>query len=412
LYEKIVDDISTEDGLVVMAHGLGVPFAISHFVSRALESNAQGSLVLGLMMSATIVSEMWKDVTDSSSASKLSIPRLITSEYSVAERKEVYASGGFLAATARILSHDFLRGIVPADKVLGIVVNDAHRVSETSPEAFVLRLYRRSNREGFIKAFTEDAEAMTRGFHNAEKVMRSLFVKRLFLWPRFHEVVQDVLDERPADVVELAQPMTTTMLAIQQSILDVMSMCLQDLRKASKNVDLTDIHVEDALHRSFHDIVKRQLEPVWHMTGSRTRQLVEDLRTLRKLLLELHRMDCIRFNELVESLRHAEGANSTWLMSRNADVIFSLVKGRVYRTTMRSRANSDTAQDGRKRRRGSDDDSERQTELDAVVVTPVLEENPKWKVLLDVLGEIRRDANGLKAQKPRAVIFVRYGIRA
>mmetsp|Transcript_5850 Transcript_5850/g.17548 ORF Transcript_5850/g.17548 Transcript_5850/m.17548 type:complete len:914 (-) Transcript_5850:1945-4686(-) len=407
LYEKIVDDISTEDGLVVMAHGLGVPFAISHFVSRALESNAQGSLVLGLMMSATIVSEMWKDVTDSSSASKLSIPRLITSEYSVAERKEVYASGGFLAATARILSHDFLRGIVPADKVLGIVVNDAHRVSETSPEAFVLRLYRRSNREGFIKAFTEDAEAMTRGFHNAEKVMRSLFVKRLFLWPRFHEVVQDVLDERPADVVELAQPMTTTMLAIQQSILDVMSMCLQDLRKASKNVDLTDIHVEDALHRSFHDIVKRQLEPVWHMTGSRTRQLVEDLRTLRKLLLELHRMDCIRFNELVESLRHAEGANSTWLMSRNADVIFSLVKGRVYRTTMRSRANSDTAQDGRKRRRGSDDDSERQTELDAVVVTPVLEENPKWKVLLDVLGEIRRDANGLKAQKPRAVIFVR-----
>eukprot|EP00188_Purpureofilum_apyrenoidigerum_P004067 Plantae.Rhodophyta-Purpureofilum_apyrenoidigerum.ctg4445.p1 GENE.Plantae.Rhodophyta-Purpureofilum_apyrenoidigerum.ctg4445~~Plantae.Rhodophyta-Purpureofilum_apyrenoidigerum.ctg4445.p1 ORF type:complete len:915 (+),score=165.70 Plantae.Rhodophyta-Purpureofilum_apyrenoidigerum.ctg4445:149-2893(+) len=408
LYEAIVEDVSVEDGLVVMAHGLGVPFAISHFVSQVFQgTELGGKIVLGLMMSPHVVSEMWKDLTNTSSGSKLSIPRLITSEYSVPERKEVYISGGFLVATARILSHDFLRGIIPAEKVLGIVVNDAHRVSETSPEAFVLRLYRRSNHDGFIKAFTEDAEALNRGFHNAEKVMRSLFVKRLFLWPRFHETVQDVLDERPADVVELAQPMTTTMLAIQQSILDVMSICLQDLRKASKSVDLTDIHIEDALHRSFHDIVKRQLEPVWHMTGSRTRQLIEDLRILRKLLLQLHRMDCIHFSELLESLRHGEGANSTWLMTRNADTIFSLVRGRVYRASLRSRIDRDAAQGGRKRGRESDNSNMGRSELDAVIVTPILEENPKWKVLTEVLDEIRSDAENLKGQKPRAIVFVR-----
>ncbi len=37
---------------------------------------------------------------------------------------------------------------------------------------------------GFIKAFTDQSEAVSRGFFKVEKIMKSLFVRKLMLWPR------------------------------------------------------------------------------------------------------------------------------------------------------------------------------------------------------------------------------------
>ena len=49
-------------------------------------------------------------------------------------------------------------------------------------------------------------------------------------------------------------------------------------------LDLDDLNVENAYFRSFDAIVRRQLDPVWHKVGPRTKQLVNDLATLRRLL--------------------------------------------------------------------------------------------------------------------------------
>lgn len=49
-------------------------------------------------------------------------------------------------------------------------------------------------------------------------------------------------------------------------------------------LDLDDLNVENAYFRSFDAIVRRQLDPVWHKVGPRTKQLVSDLATLRRLL--------------------------------------------------------------------------------------------------------------------------------
>jgi len=42
--------------------------------------------------------------------------------------------------------------------------------------------------------------------------------------------------------------------------------------------------VENGLFKSFDEIVRRQLDPIWHTLGKKTKQLVSDLKTLRKLL--------------------------------------------------------------------------------------------------------------------------------
>lgn len=41
--------------------------------------------------------------------------------------------------------------------------------------------------------------------------------------------------------------------------------------------------MENALFRSFDVLVRTQLDPVWHKVGPKTRGLVADLTTLRKL---------------------------------------------------------------------------------------------------------------------------------
>lgn len=61
----------------------------------------------------------------------------------------------------------------------------AHKIIQSCQEAFVLRLFRQKNKSGFIKAFTDKATAFCSGFCQVERVMRNLFVKKLFLWPRW-----------------------------------------------------------------------------------------------------------------------------------------------------------------------------------------------------------------------------------
>ena len=48
---------------------------------------------------------------------------------------------------------------------------------------------------GFIKAFSDNPEAFTSGFCHVERVMKNLFVKKLFLWPRFQANVVSCLNK-------------------------------------------------------------------------------------------------------------------------------------------------------------------------------------------------------------------------
>lgn len=44
-----------------------------------------------------------------------------------------------------------LRQRLPGHLIAGFVIANAHRVNEASTESFILRLYRESNKIGFIK---------------------------------------------------------------------------------------------------------------------------------------------------------------------------------------------------------------------------------------------------------------------
>ena len=107
--------------------------------------------------------------------------------------------------------------------------------------------------------------------------------------------------KRKADVVELYQPLTPAMRDIQNAVIECMEATLSEIKRSNHSVrrsqispvsrlissrdqlDIDDLTVENALFKSFDKVVRTQLNPVWHSVGPKTKQLVSDLTTLRKL---------------------------------------------------------------------------------------------------------------------------------
>ena len=73
-------------------------------------------------------------------------------------------------------------------------MSNAHKVTDTSAEAFALRLFKERSEAGFIKAFTDNADRLVGGYARLAKTMRALWVKKLHLWPRFQAVVRSDLE--------------------------------------------------------------------------------------------------------------------------------------------------------------------------------------------------------------------------
>lgn len=205
---------------------------------------------------------------------------------------------------------------------------------------------------------------------------------------------------KKAEVIELEVPMTDNMRDIQNAILECVEVSIGELKKASTGIELDDWTLDSALHKSFDVIVRRQLDPMWHRLSYRTRQIVNDLTVLRSILQWVYSpfppsiwlipfvtgsallsYDAVSFNKYLDTILAAHqpppGSNrqnqSPWLFLDAANTIFQTAKRRVYSGKV-----------------GQAEESEASENLPDSL-RPVLEEQPKWGILAEVLEEIERD---------------------
>ncbi|XP_011408640.1 PREDICTED: DNA repair endonuclease XPF-like, partial [Amphimedon queenslandica] len=232
-------ELVSEDGLIILAKGLGLDRLFMKFLK--LHSDPRNLvLVIG---SSTLYEDHFKnDIAASLSNNIQQIPRSVTNEIPAKEREELYLKGGVLFVTSRILVVDMLRKVCPVDKVAGILVYNCHRVTDSSSEAFILRLYREGNKTGFIKGFSDCPEHFTTGFCQLERIMRNLF----------------------PDVIELRQQMTPSMTAIQHSVLEIMKACVRELKETNSLLESDEITIDNCLGKGFEQIIKIQFDPVWN----------------------------------------------------------------------------------------------------------------------------------------------------
>jgi DNA excision repair protein ERCC-4 len=186
------------------------------------------------------------------------------------------------------------------------------RISETSIESFVIRVFRDNNRTGFIKGFSEEPEMMQGGFGRIERIMRTLYVKKLHLWPRFRLEITEALEKRPQpEVIELKMELTVNMRAIQNAILVCLNTCLTELKKACPNLDAELMTLENGLFSNFDNSIRHQLDPDWHRVSPRAKAMLNDLGIIRKLLDYLIRYDAFSFYYLLLKLQATSSSQTT-----------------------------------------------------------------------------------------------------
>ncbi|XP_066238682.1 DNA repair endonuclease XPF [Saccopteryx leptura] len=377
-YERqLVLELLDTDGLVVCARGLGADRLLYHF----LRLHCHPACLVLVLNTQSAEEEYFINQLKIEGVEHL--PRRVTNEIASNSRYEVYTQGGVIFATSRILVVDFLTDRIPSDLITGILVYRAHRIIESCQEAFILRLFRQKNKRGFIKAFTDNAVAFDTGFCHVERVMRNLFVKKLYLWPRFHVAVNSFLEQHKPEVVEIHVSMTPAMLAVQTAILDILNACLKELKCHNPSLEVEDLSLENAIGKPFDKTIRHYLDPLWHQLGAKTKSLVQDLKILRTLLQYLSQYDCVTFLNLLESLRATEkvfGQNSGWLFLDSSTSMFVNARARVYHVP-----------DAKMSKKGKIPEKTEIKEEQETKKELVLESNPKWEALTEVLKEIEAE---------------------
>ena len=229
-HSQLLKDHSTDSGLFVCARGLGLKGVIKSFMHLCADPRL---LVFVVGLDDDPAASEWPEdsQTDDIYFETSAHIHCIKPESTAKERSFIYDKGGVVLLSSRVLLMDLLLGRIPVPLVTGVIVNSAHRVAEYGLEAFCLYLLRLQNDTAFIKAFSDNPEFLIRGFAKAEKILKTLRVSNLVLYPRFHVQVNDELSHASIEIVEINVACSQQMKMIQMSILSILESSIGDVCK-------------------------------------------------------------------------------------------------------------------------------------------------------------------------------------
>lgn len=425
-HQEIAETILANDCLLILGRGLGCE-AVSANVLYAMSSPSvslqHGNtvqkkrslvIILGakpeeiLKLNDSLMELRWlnaasgNDESSDKDESWLSPLRVVSGSdlTNTTRRRAVYEEGGVLLISSRILVVDLLSGIIRPEDITGIYVMHTERVRETSNESFIVNLYRDGNDWGFVKAISEEPESFT-GFTPLASKLKYLRISNVFLWPRFHVEVSQLLLKSTRDnqntVIEISVKLSLKMNKVQSAILSCLQACLSELRRHNPSLeteywDIENIHDEDFVQR-----VRVSLDSQWHRISWTSKQLVNDLGTLQDLLTGLLTEDSLTYYQRVQGILDSNirssstgtMANTTmspWLMMDEATTIISFAKERALgKVTVQPKQSEGPA-----------------LPVSQSEVVYNLEELPKWEQLCLIVDDImhERSINPLKTEGP------------
>jgi hypothetical protein len=397
--KEILDQcLSTPSGLWIVAPGLGMLDVVQYMLLQEEANNPANQAIFVL------------NAADPGRQLHMFPPHrfsVVNAEYSAQQRVTLYRRGGILFVTSRVLVVDMLKGRIPNHLVKGFVVLQAHVTTDSSTEAFILRLFSMQQHQhqpsvidvdgtvsgggGFIRAFSDAPYQFSSGFSKAEKIMKNLNVTKLFLYPRFRASVATCLNAHQPQVVVLYADMTPRQRAIHDALIKIIGAVIDEILaiqtgssstssitptttnpaattaeqsgsgSGSEGGALGDIFtkrvlsLENNLFRSFHEMLRGQMEPHLNRLSWKTRNLIKDLDSLRKLLMDLVRSDAVSFylrqrewsgdsgrttrgggytggssSSSSSSSSNPAGSMPGWMLMEEAETVFKLSKQRLW----------------------------------------------------------------------------------
>ena len=349
--QLVLEDLIADDSLLVLGKGLGLGPIVANLLhtlsAPATIANVRKQALI-ILLSAddndneTIDEELtelsWIDDEDGEENKRPYV--IIKSElYTSDKRRALYSKGGIMSVTSTIFILDMLSGIVDTDKVTGLVILHAERVTDLSNESFIAHIYRQKNKWGFIKAVSDCPEVLMSGFAPLQKKLRDMRLKKVILWPRFHIQVSSSLmvKESTRSVTEVKVRMTDAMKQIQTGLYACLTKCIDELRRKNPTLSIDYWSIENALDPRFLGTIHMILDPHWHRISYDSKQLVKDIKLLKDLIKCLLSYDCVDFYEKIQLVLEANRPSidkrqteSPWLLAEESQTVVTFAKKRVF----------------------------------------------------------------------------------
>lgn len=395
--ENIVVDLVEHDALLVLGQGLGTNKIVSNLLHVLIQSTGGHKRSLIILINATdeenkIIEESLMELSwnsnddDNNDVIMNKTPKfssILGDAGTVDHRRKLYANGGIVSVSNRVLVTDLLSHVLEPNVITGLVILHAENISQYSMDRFVVNLYRKENKWGFVKAISDDAEKFCKGFQPLQTKLKYFKLEKSFLWPRFHVGVTESIQRKSKvkqngpdftnKVTEVRIKMTNYMEKIQNSLMASLEILIGELKR--NNPDLVSEYwsIENALDKNFVQSIIGSMNPVWHRISATTKKLLSEASVLKHYLTDLYKLDAILFyqniknfvNEHTQSLIRQE---SLWLMIPEASATITCAKERVYRKINNNTNGDNTKNEGYN--------------------NYLLEELPKWEQLLFILDEI------------------------
>jgi DNA excision repair protein ERCC-4 len=352
----IIQELLEQDALLVLGKGLGMSTIVANVLhamdvagtkrdpSNKERQTGRESLVLLVGADSeenSAITEELFSLGNNENSPHRGMEIVTTDAISVSKRAQLYERGGIFSITSRILVVDLLSKNMDPASVTGIVILHADRVSSTSTEAFILKVYRDNNKFGFIKALTDRPEAICFGFSPLQERMKTLQLRKVLLWPRFRYEVKRELEhnKRNKEVIEIKVEMTQMMMEMQSALREAIQACISQIKSSvSKVVDTEDWTLDESIERpDFTRLLRAQLDPYWHRLPARARQVMSNLEKLCEFLDALTSLDSVSFYQMLEqyydeSLPEMNSFREPppWLSLDAANTLFHVAKSRVY----------------------------------------------------------------------------------
>jgi DNA excision repair protein ERCC-4 len=245
------------------------------------------------------------------------------SEKSTDEREVVYSAGGVVKVTARVLLSDFLSCRLDPALVNLLILPSAHEVSDTSNEAFIVRLFREGNGKGLLLAVSDKPYRV-----QLEQLVKNLYLSDLVLVPRFHDLCLQALTAE-VDITQHDCQLSQAQADIQALLESVVDASLVEIKKSKIELDEKITGKSLIVNKNEIQALRRKMEPVWLKLSWTTRQIVSDIAVIRKMLVALSRYDCVTFLAIVLGQQEICGKSSPWWFSESAQRVVRIAKDRV-----------------------------------------------------------------------------------
>ncbi|KAK1442314.1 DNA repair endonuclease XPF [Babesia gibsoni] len=308
----------------------------------ALEMRSRLILVLGIGLdeSAVVASQFARFIkklchmhpsNGNSMCARIPLPKFLDGTVLANEREKMYIEGGIYFVPSRILLVDLLTYKIVPELISGVIIVNAHRMTKDYNIPFAIKLIRSRNNLAFVKAITDNVASM-RNRDNLTFLLKSLFTKECFIFPRCSSIFDNVLSNEHVQPVtfEVGFQLSEKAKQIHSTIVQVLHRLVMELQRSS-NKELQQIDMNSVM---YNNNVKKMLENILQKVHASTseyhiRRLMRSITNLHMLLNQLLGMNALNFLAFAEKLKSAE-MDSDWLWTPYGTTIYKQAVSRVY----------------------------------------------------------------------------------